>query len=296
MQRKHKILSITALTSATLLATAIIVASKPVFMQNALAVKRSADVNSSITFTNFNNVGGVAQATTSLANGGTIRAYSTRTHSNHDAVVSSTQFLFFAYVDNGQDNDSITAEGSPRSMAPFQGITGIKAEISGTGTLYFNTSLDGNSFSNKTISSSGVKYTVDSSKYCYFSVSGSGTRYITSVTLYYSCSTEGGGGDEPTGLTGTYTGMYTSLSFDTNSSGTYIYGSEKLYFSYVVDGTKITFTHVSGDNTSFGSYRLFAGGSSPKPNSTGTVVSDSSISVKTYDMFDSATSRTFTKS
>lgn len=99
----------------------------------------------------------------------------------------------------------------------------------------------------------------------------------------------------PSGLSGTYAGTNTSIEFTSSTQGTYIYGSERLYFSYVVSGTQITFTYVSGDNTNFGSYRLFAGGSSPKVNTTGTIVSDSQITVKTYNLFETATSRTFTK-
>lgn len=296
MERKHKILSITALSCATLLTAAVIVASKPAFAQNALAVKRSADISSSITFTNFNNVDGVAQATTSLSNGGTVRAYSTRAHSNHDAVVSSTQFLFFAYVDNGVDNDSVSAEGSSRTMAPFQGITGIKATFNGTGTLCFNTSTDGTSFSQKTLSSSDVKYTVTSSKYCYFSVSGSGTRYLTSVTLYYSCSTEGGGGgEEPTGLSGTYTNSYCALHFTSNTQGYFTRESYEIYFIYAISGDAITFTYVSGDNAACGNYRLFDGGDDPVPNATGKVASETQVKLKTYGPWG-ATDRTFTKS
>lgn len=117
------------------------------------------------------------------------------------------------------------------------------------------------------------------------------TEDLIQVSTTYTITVEGTGG-----LSGTYSSAYTSLEFTSSTAGTYTYGSEKLYFSYVVDGTKITFTYVSGDNTSFGSYRLFAGGSSPKVNSTGSIVSNSQISVKTYNMFDSATSRTFTKS
>ena len=101
--------------------------------------------------------------------------------------------------------------------------------------------------------------------------------------------------DASSGLTGTYVGIYTSIRFDTPTTGTYIYGNETLSFRYEISGTKITFTYVSGDNTNFGSYRLFAGGSSPKVNATGVINSDTSISVKTYNMFDSASSRTFTK-
>lgn len=97
------------------------------------------------------------------------------------------------------------------------------------------------------------------------------------------------------GLSGTYSGTYTSIEFTSNSSGKYIYGSEILYFTYVLSGSSIIFTYASGDNTSFGSYRLFEGGSSPKANSTGSITGENTISVKTYNMFDSATARTFTK-
>lgn len=97
------------------------------------------------------------------------------------------------------------------------------------------------------------------------------------------------------GLSGTYSGTYTSFEFTSNSTGIYSYGSEKLYFSYIALGTSITFTYVSGDNTNFGSYRLFAGGSSPTINATGSITSDTTISVKIYNMYDTATSRTFTK-
>ena len=104
-------------------------------------------------------------------------------------------------------------------------------------------------------------------------------------------------GEDPTPiLSGTYAGTYSSIEFTDISNGIYHYGSEKLYFTYTISGTSITFTYKSGDNTNFGSYRLFAGGSSPKANSTGTIDSASQIKVKTYNMFDTATNRTFTKS
>lgn len=101
--------------------------------------------------------------------------------------------------------------------------------------------------------------------------------------------------EAPSGLSGTYVGTYTSIEFISTTTGAYIYGNERLYFTYTISGSKITFTYSSGDNTNFGSYRLFAGGSSPTANSTGSILSGTQISVKTYNMFDTATSRTFTK-
>ena len=130
------------------------------------------------------------------------------------------------------------------------------------------------------------------------SLSTSLTTDITSITISYlgeSVSQSITVSSAASGLSGTYAGTYTSIEFTSSTTCTYIYGSERLYATYVVDGTKITFTYVSGDNTSFGSYRLFKGGSSPKANATGVIVSETQITVKTYDMFDSTTNRTFTK-
>lgn len=98
---------------------------------------------------------------------------------------------------------------------------------------------------------------------------------------------------EVSGLSGVYSNSSWSIDFD---NLTYTYGSEVLHFTYSISGTNITFNYVSGDNTGFGSARLFSGGSSPVTNSTGSITSSTQITVNTYNMFDSATSRKFTKS
>jgi len=94
-------------------------------------------------------------------------------------------------------------------------------------------------------------------------------------------------------ISGTYTLSYWSIDFD---NCRYVNGSEILYFTYTISGTSITFTYVSGDNTAFGSNRLFDGGSSPVPNTTGQVTSGTTISVTTYNAFGGSNKRTFTKS
>jgi hypothetical protein len=255
---------------------AVIIATRPSSASNSLAAKRSATVNSSITFTHFTNTDSIAQVTTTLNNGGTVRAYSTRMHSNYDAVVSSTNFLFFDYVNNGVSNDNITAEGSSRSMAPFQNITGVKVSMNGTGTLYFNKSSDGTSFTQTSITSSDVRVNVSDAKYFYFSASG-GTRYLTSITLYYTCDPDGGdepgGGDEPVGLTGSYTHALSQSKFifDDNRHGHFTYNTKTVYFSYVVDGATFSITYESGP-TDFGQYCIFPGGiDDPQTNTTGTL-------------------------
>ena len=149
------------------------------------------------------------------------------------------------------------------------------------------------------LSSEDIAYSSDPSAFSFSpSLSTALTTSDESVTISYggeSCSQSITVEEAQQGLSGTYTGSYTSIEFTSSNTGTYIYGNERLYFTYSVSGTTITFTYMSGDNTSFGSYRLFAGGSSPKTNATGVINSTTSISVKTYNMFDSVTNRTFTK-
>ena len=97
-------------------------------------------------------------------------------------------------------------------------------------------------------------------------------------------------------LNGDYSSsVNTTLRFNTDGTGQYLYGNETLSFTYSISGNKVTFTYTSGDNTNFGSYRLFKGGESPSPNTTGIIDSDNVVRVATYNMFDSATTRTFTK-
>ena len=93
-------------------------------------------------------------------------------------------------------------------------------------------------------------------------------------------------------LTGVYTNSSWSIDFD---NCTYTYGSEVLHFTYIFSGTNITFTFVSGDNTAFGSNRLFDGGSTPIVNSTGVLKTSTEITVKTYNAFGGSNTRTFTK-
>ncbi len=101
--------------------------------------------------------------------------------------------------------------------------------------------------------------------------------------------------DAASGLSGTYTGTSSSFEFTSATQGTYTYMDNIISFTYEISGSSITFTYVSGDNTSFGSYRLFAGGSSPKPNKTGVIVSSTEITVNTYTAWDTTNKRTFTK-
>ena len=103
--------------------------------------------------------------------------------------------------------------------------------------------------------------------------------------------------EEPaSGLSGTYAGTYSSFTFTSSTSGSYTYNGNTVIFTYVIDGSSITFTHVSGSNTALGSYMLFDGKDSPVPNSTGVLNSETSISVRTYNPFGGSNLRTFTKS
>ena len=155
----------------------------------------------------------------------------------------------------------------------------------GTVTAHYNDGSSHDVTSSAIINSSGV----DLSSAGEYSVSVSYSDEYGSANTSYSVTVSG---SEPAGLTGTYAGTYTSFEFTSSTLGTYIYGSYRLYFSYVVDGTTITFSYVSGTNSDFGTYKLFSG--STTINSTGKVTSDTTITVKTYNMFDTATNRTFT--
>lgn len=101
------------------------------------------------------------------------------------------------------------------------------------------------------------------------------------------------------GLSGSYVNSFTqaTLEFTSSTSGTYSYYEHSCDFSYVLNGTSITFTYVSGDdNTDFGNYRLFDGGSSPVPNSTAVLNNGTSISLSIYNNFGPSKPREFTKS
>ena len=329
--------------------------------------ERSALVSSSITFENTDSTG---TCLSSLNNGGTIKAWSSKGRYNGGMEVSSTAYCLVSYVDNGESNQSFTIGGNSYELAPFQSINAIKVTHDGNVKGYYST--DGISFTDMSPVSDFRYTSVAGAKFIYFSATSRSS--ISKLIIEYSCNssvepvlsgislsgsykTEFSVGDSfdttglvvtatydyggsprdvtssceisspdmfttgekqievsytegsvtkyayysinvseaSSGLSGTYSGTYTSIEFTSGTQGTYIYGSERLYFTYVVSESSITFTYVSGDNTSFGSYRLFAGGSSPKANATGVINSASSISVKTYNMFDSATNRTFTK-
>ena len=113
---------------------------------------------------------------------------------------------------------------------------------------------------------------------------------VTKTASYYINVNEAAAG-----LTGTYSSGYYSIIFTSSTQGTYKYDTVELTFTYALSGASVSFTYASGaGNTDFGSKRLFKGGYSPIVNSTG-VVSESQISVSTYNVFDSATTTTFTK-
>ena len=98
--------------------------------------------------------------------------------------------------------------------------------------------------------------------------------------------------EEVSSLSGVYTNSSWSMDFD---NLTYTYMSEVVHFTYIISGDTISFTYVSGDNTNLGSNRLFQGGSSPVVNTTGKITSSTTLTVSTYNMYDSAQKRTFTK-
>lgn len=105
--------------------------------------------------------------------------------------------------------------------------------------------------------------------------------------------------DTAAGLSGSYVNSLSqaTIEFTSSTGGTYSYSGHRCVFSYVLNGTSITFTYVSGDdNTDFGIYRLFDGGSSPVPNSTAVINNGTSIDLKTYNAFGGSNNRTFTKS
>ncbi len=373
MKKKFRLLSLIAIGSALFLGvTALSIASPSIFKPLEYQ-ERNAVVNSSVTFNSFkNNSDGKAESVKSLNNGGTIRAYGSKGVYNGGAEVSSTAYVFIAYVDNGVSNSSITVADTAREMAQFQSISSVKITHDAT-SIVVNYSSDGVSWSTANAYSNFNVSSVSGAKYIYFSSSSRAS--ITSILVNYSCNSEvepvlssialsgtyetnfnvgdtfdssglvvtayydyGGepqvvtssavisspdmssAGDKEvsvsyteggvtkstsyninvteaaSGLTGTYTNSSWSLVFDNSSSGRYIYGTvETINFTYTLSGTSITFTYVSGDNTNLGSKRLFDGGSSPVPNSTGIVVSNTRISVKTYNMFGSATTSYFDK-
>lgn len=103
--------------------------------------------------------------------------------------------------------------------------------------------------------------------------------------------------DTAAGLSGSYVNSQATIEFTSSTGGTYSYDGHRCVFSYILNGTSITFTYVSGDdNTVFENYRLFDGGSSPVPNSTAVIDKGTSIDLKTYNPYGGFIIRTFTKS
>lgn len=301
MKKKFKLLSLIAIGSALCFGvTALSIASPSIFKPLEYQ-QRNGVINSSITFNNFKNVDGVGQCVSSLENGGTARAYSTRSLSNGDVVVSSTQFVFFAYVNNGETNKNLTIADATREVAEFQSLSSIKIAYSGTGGMTINYSSDGTSWSSTTSSSNVTNSAISGAKYIYLSTA-SGTSYVTSIIVNYSCNAEGGGDDpEPSGLTGTYTfsnysGSVAQFTFNDGQTATYtVIGYDSVSVSYTISGTSLSFTLLSGDNTNLGNYRLFDGSSTL--NSTGVIVDDSTFKVNTYglsSLYNNKT-RTFAK-
>lgn len=148
----------------------------------------------------------------------------------------------------------------------------------------------------KNVYSNGGKTATDDFTYYPTGMLQATDEYVTITSNGFSVQQPITVSESPTGLSGTYTNSSWSLNFTDESHGTYTYGSEVLNFTYTVNGTSVVFTYVSGDNTAFGSNRLFSGGSSPTTNSTCSITSDTQLSLKTYNVFDSAQNRTFTKS
>lgn len=300
--KQKKLFLLTSVMSVFVMAVAVLFTGGKLSLQPISVKGSGTEINNSITFNGFSNVSGHGESTKSLKNGGTIKAYSTTTLSNGDVVVSSTNFLLFAYVDNGVENTNLTIGASSRACAPFENLTSIKVSYNGTGGMTLNYSTNGTSWSSTTTGSNVTNTSIAGAKYIYLSTA-SGTSYVSQIILSYSCTGDGGGSDpEPQGgLSGKYDfvsdfyGYISSLTFTSSTQGNYTYSGETLYFTYSISDTTITFTYVSGDNTGFGTYRLFAGGTSPTPNATGKVVSDTQITVKTYNTFGTATTRTFNK-
>lgn len=300
MKKNFKLLSLIAISSALCFGvTALSIASPSIFKPLEFQ-ERNAVVNSSVTFSNFSNCTGGCESVKSLANGGTIRAFNNGSHSNHDAVMNSSRYVFFEYVDNGVENDSITIGGTARQMAQFQSLSSIRVTYSGTAycTVYY--SNDGSTWSSADVTSTISNSKVAGARYIYLAPrESSGSTYVSEVYLGYVCDTEGGGDDpEPqAGLSGEYKftnmgSVVAMFNFDGTLNATYTSYSPStasVGLKYEYTDSSITFTLVSGNNDDLGSYKLFNGSAT---TATGTLGADF-IKIYTYGSFNRE--RTFTK-
>ena len=205
--------------------------------------------------------------------------------SEYQTIAISSLVLNYSCTNNppqeiSLESISVDASGAKTEFTVGETFTSEGIIVTANYSDFTHAVVTPTSISSPDMSSAGTK-----------SVNISYTEGGVTKTTSYEIEVE----DAPSGLSGTYAGTYTSIEFTSATQGTYIYGSERLYFTYSISGSTITFTYSSGNNTDFGSYRLFAGGDSPKPNASGSIVSSTQISVKTYNMFDSANQRTFTK-
>lgn len=144
-------------------------------------------ISNSITFNSFSDVNNIAQCTTGLKNGGSIKAYSTRSLYNGDVIVNSTNFVLFAYVNNGVNNSILSINETNRECAPFQNLKSIKVAYTGSSGLIVNYSSNGTSWSTATLFNNYTNFTIDGSKYLYLS-NPSGSCYPSSITLSYECT------------------------------------------------------------------------------------------------------------
>lgn len=187
MKKSFKILSLLALGSALCLGvTALSVASPSIFKPLEFA-QRNAQVSGSVTFAKNDcvNVNNKGQVTSSLSNGGTIKAYSTQRATNQEFYFGTNQYVFFAYENNGQGNDSIEIDGNSYDFAPFQSLTNLKA-TNVSGTVKANYSTDGSTWSQKNVYT-GLTCTLNGAKYLYLSGS-SNSATISQIVLNYSCN------------------------------------------------------------------------------------------------------------
>lgn len=228
MKKKFKLLSLIAIGSALCFGVIALSIASPSVFKPLEYQQRNTVVNSSVTFNSFkNNSDGKAESLKSLNNGGTIRAYGSKGVYNGGAEVSSTAYVFIAYVDNGVSNSNITVDDTAREMAQFQSISSVKITHDAT-SIVVNYSSDGVSWSTANAYSNFNVSSVSGAKYIYFSSSSRAS--ITSILVNYSCNSEVEPVLSSIALSGTYeTNFNIGDTFDSSGlvvTAYYDYGGE----------------------------------------------------------------------
>lgn len=188
MNKTHKKLALVSI-AAFVIEAAVVIGVATNLSGNILSPIKADTVDSSVTFTNFENIDGVGAKISSLHNGGTIKAYSVRPVSGSNASLAYGKQLFFCFMNNGVSNTSISVGGNSYEFAPFENLTSIQATYSGGGELYAYTSTDGSTFSSGTKVTSGKNLDISGAKYLYLkNNSDYDMLYVSSVSLSYTCN------------------------------------------------------------------------------------------------------------